>query len=304
MFHLNANLPQRGLRMIRVLFRNLGRNGARADVQALPGDAVRVTIKVARSWNFTCGSHAYLYMPMIGLWTSHPFSVAWSQDESSMLEYDDKEKPLPMTHQDLLEGEKKQYFSFIIRRRTGFTNSLYNKAANSPNGRFSTLCFTEGPYGSQSMASYGTVLLFAAGVGITHQVPHVRELVAGYGNGNVSTRKVLLVWIIQSQEHLEWIRGWMTTILALPKRREVLRIQLFITRPQSSKEMYSPSNSVQMFPGKPNIRSLVDTEVSQGVGAVGVSVCGVGALADDVRSACRRWQDKVVLDIQEEAFSW
>ena len=48
----------------------------------------------------------------------------------------------------------------------------------SAQGKFVTTAFVEGPYGYQSFQSYGTVMLFAAGVGITHQVPHVRDLVA------------------------------------------------------------------------------------------------------------------------------
>ena len=83
--------------------------------------------------------------------------------------------------------------SLIIRRRTGFTDTLFKKAEMSPGGKFTTSAFVEGPYGEQSFASYGTVMLFAAGVGITHQVPHVRDLVAGYANGTHATRKVTLV---------------------------------------------------------------------------------------------------------------
>ena len=192
----------------------------------------------------------------------------------------------------------------VPRRRTGFTEKLYRKADRSPSGRFTTMALVEGPYGHQTLHSYGTCLLFAAGVGITHQVPHVRDLVTGYSNGTVAARKVVLVWIIQSPEHLEWIRPWMTTILGLPKRREVLKILLFVTRPRSTKEIHSPSSSVQMFPGKPNIQALIDQEVEQSIGAIGVTVCGVGALADDVRRGCRMWMGKVNIEFVEESFSW
>jgi hypothetical protein len=158
--------------------------------------------------------------------------------------------------------------------------------------------------GSQSHRSYGTVLLFAAGVGITHQVPHVRDLVVGYSNNTAAVRKITLVWIIQSPEHLEWIRPWMTTILGLPKRRDVLKILLFVTRPRSTKEIHSPSSSVQMFPGKPNIAAVVDEEVRTRVGAMCVSVCGTGSLADDARRATRKWMGGANVDFCEESFSW
>jgi hypothetical protein len=59
-----------------------------------------------------------------------------------------------------------------------------------------------------------------------------------------------------------------------------------------------------MFPGRPNIETLIDLEIEGQVGAMGVSVCGSGALSDDVRKACRNRQHGSNLDFVEEAFSW
>jgi len=147
-------------------------------------------------------------------------------------------------------------------------------------------------------------MLIAGGVGITNLVPHVRSLVSGYSSGTIAVRKIILVWIIQSPEHLEWIRPWMTSILAMDKRRECLRIMLFVSRPRSTKEIHSPSATVQMFPGRPNIETLLDLEVESRVGAMGVAVCGSGALSDDVRRAVRSRQSHGNIDFVEEAFSW
>jgi hypothetical protein len=96
----------------------------------------------------------------------------------------------------------------------------------------------------------------------------------------------------------------MTTILAMPKRRDVLRIQLFVTRPRSTKEIHSPSSTVQMFPGKPNVDALVEMESREQIGGMGVSVCGPGGLGDDVRAAVRRRQRVRNIDFLEEAFGW
>jgi predicted ferric reductase len=195
--------------------------------------------------------------------------------------------------------------SFIVRARTGFTAQLFKKAEAAPRATLYTKCFVEGPYGGVNLLhSYGTVMLIAGGIGITHQVPHVRDLIAGFANGTVAARRVLLVWIIQSPEHLEWIRPWMTEILAMDKRRDVLRIMLFVSRPRSTKEIHSPSSTVQMFPGRPNIETLLDMEIEHQVGAMGVSVCGSGALSDDVRKAVRNRQHRANIDLHEEAFSW
>lgn len=290
---------ERTVRVVRVVYRNMGRGGTKALVEALPGNACRVTVDLARPWKFTPGQHAYLYMPKISYLSSHPFSVAWSEEAE-----DEMAERHAMSREDIL-AIRKTTISFVVRARTGFTNNLFKKAQDAPDGRFYTNCFAEGPYGGMHMMhSYGTVMLFAGGVGITHQVPHVRDLVAGYANGAVATRKIVLVWIIQSPEHLEWIRPWMTSILSMEKRRDVLRIMLFISRPRSTKEIHSPSSTVQMFPGRPNIETLVEMEMENQVGAMGISVCGSGALSDDVRRAVRTRQHRSNIDFIEEAFSW
>ncbi|KAI2630464.1 ferric reductase like transmembrane component-domain-containing protein [Xylaria nigripes] len=289
----------RFFRFARVIYHNFGPGGTKTLVEALPGNAVRVTVTMARPWTFRPGQHAYLYLPTISYWQSHPFSVAWSE-EAGQLNSD----KLAMNRQDIL-AMRKTSMSFIIRARTGMTSKLYQRASASPDGRLITRCLIEGPYGGEHMLdSYGTALLFAGGVGITHAVPHLRHLVAGYDNGTVATRKVLLVWIIQSPEHLEWIRPWMTQILAMPRRREILRVMLFVSRPRSTKEIHSPSSTVQMFPGRPNIETLMGMEMEQQVGMMGVTVCGPGALSDEVRLAVRRKQYDGAIEFIEEAFSW
>ncbi|CAJ2506896.1 Uu.00g080820.m01.CDS01 [Anthostomella pinea] len=290
---------ERFLRFARVAYHNIGSGGTKTLVEALPGNAVRVTVNMARPWTFRPGQHAYLYMPTISFWQSHPFSVAWSEEAQSMTS--DK---LAMNRQDVL-AMRKTSMSFVIRARTGMTNTLYNRAAACPEGRLVTRCLVEGPYGGEHrLDSYGTVMLFAGGVGITHAVPHVRDLVAGFANGTVAARKVVLVWIIQSPEHLEWIRPWMTEILSMDRRREVLRVMLFVSRPRSTKEIHSPSSTVQMFPGRPNIDTLMGMEMENQVGMMGVTVCGPGALSDEVRQAARAKQYDGSVEFIEEAFSW
>lgn len=286
-------------RFLRLAYRNLGSGGTTALVEALPGTACRVTVTMARPWSFKPCQHAYLYFPTISYFQSHPFSAAWSDE--AMVGKDDK---LPVDRQDVLAMNKTST-SFVVRARTGFTADLYRKAAACKDGKMLARCLVEGPYGGHhGMQSYGTVLLFAGGVGITHQVPHIRDLVIGYSSGTAAVRRLVLVWITQSPEHLEWIRPWMTEILALPRRREVLKIMLFVSRPRSTKEIHSPSSTVQMFPGRPNVDALLGIEMENQIGTLGVSVCGPGALSDDVRSAVRARQYQGAIDFVEESFSW
>ncbi|KAI4285179.1 MAG: hypothetical protein L6R38_000857 [Xanthoria sp. 2 TBL-2021] len=296
---------ERFIRFATLIYRSVGRGGSKAELELLPGDACRVTLKMARPWIFRPGQYAFITVPSVGLWTSHPFSIAWSNNSAEEKNLD-SEKGYQVTPDDILStSQEKTNMSLIIRRRAGFTDKLFEKAERSPSGITTVSVLVEGPYGGHaSLQSYGTVMIFAGGVGITHQVPFVRDLVAGYASGTLAARKVNLVWVIQSPEHLEWIRPWMTTILAMDKRRDILRIQLFVTRPRSTKEIHSPSATVQMFPGKPNVDTLIEMEAENQVGAMGVSVCGTGGLSDDVRAAVRRRQGIRNIDFLEQGFTW
>ncbi|KAE8149061.1 ferric-chelate reductase [Aspergillus avenaceus] len=288
---------ERLTRLLILVYRNYSAgHHTTATLEPLPGDAVRVTLSLARPWTFSPGQYLFLYIPSISGWTSHPFSVAWS--ETTTLNPNLLEKGLEPTTQPT---EKATSISLLIRRRTGFTDRLYKAALSNP-GSVSAL--VEGPYGNlHSLDSYGTLLLFAGGVGITHCLPFIRHLIQGFNEGTVAARRVTLVWIIQSPEHLEWIRPWMTSILGMEGRRELLQIKLFVTRPRNPRDVQSPSATVQMFSGRPDTRTLVEGEAWTQVGAMGVVVCGGGALSDDVRKCCRGVRGSTVYYI-EEAFSW
>lgn len=293
-------------RAARIFFYNVSaRRVTRVKVEALAGEACRVTFDMVRPWHPRPGCHVHIYLPTISLWASHPFSVAWSTASKHSLPHD---AGLPMTEKDmdtLNLRPRSNTLSLIVRARTGMTRKLYDRACASPESTFTTWGAVEGPYGGHdSLASYGTIVLFAAGVGITHQVSFIRELVTGYANGTVAARKVVLVWSITETQCLEWVKPWMDEILALPRRKDVLRIMLFITKPRSTFEIRSPSETVMMFPGRCPVQTILDREIAEREGAVAVTVCGAGGFADSVRVAVRKRVDVGCVDFIEEAFTY
>ncbi|KAK3057285.1 hypothetical protein LTR09_001467 [Extremus antarcticus] len=195
--------------------------------------------------------------------------------------------------------------SLVMRARTGMTRKLYDKAAALPSGKFTTWGAIEGPYGGhESMSSYSTVILFAGGVGITHCVGYVRHLMLQHQAGVTSAQKILLVWSVPNTEALEWVRVWMDQILRMEGRRDVLRIQLFVTKPRHRGEVISNTGSVQMFPGRCNPQTIIQKEMQERIGAMGVTVCGPGAFADAVRAAVREEVEIGMIDFVEEAFTY
>lgn len=165
----------------------------------MPANAVRVTINMPRPWTFRPGQHLYLYIPGVGMWQSHPFTIIWGATGKVEKYIDDGDEKLAMHTKDIVEVEQAT-MSLLIAKRTGFTEKLFNLADSKPDGILKSYALVEGPYGKiDTLSSYGTVVLVAGGVGITHPVPFIRELLAGYANGTVATRRITLVWVMQTQ---------------------------------------------------------------------------------------------------------
>ena len=299
---------ERFLRMARIIYRNLGwQISTNVIVEALPSEACRVTFELVRPWRYTPGCHVYAYIPGVSLWMSHPFSIAWhEQRPMPYLSLEDEKLPTSNADLDMPRPDRTMTsISLVMAKRSGMTEKLYNKACASPTGIIVMRGAVEGPYGGlESLHSYGTAFLFAGGVGITHQLSHIRDLLAGYEAGTVATRKVVLIWSVRQTEQLEWVRPWMDEILAMECRREVLTVFIHVTKPRNPTEVRSRSEKVLMFPGRANARSIIATEMETRIGAAVATVCGPGAFADEVRAAARDNIYKGTLDFVEESFTW
>ncbi|CAI6336734.1 unnamed protein product [Periconia digitata] len=277
---------------------------SRVKVEALPGEACRLTIDLVRDWHPKPGCHVHIYMPALALWSSHPFSVAWAETEttsSKALTEACLESGAPSPH----ATKTTRQISLVCRARTGFTRKMYEKACQSSTGSaFETFGFIEGPYGGHhSLDSFGTAVLFAGGVGITHQVMYVKHLVEGAHRGTTATRRILLCWTIPDAQSLEWVRPWMDQILRLPGRKQVLRIKLFISRPKGPIQNRA-GDSVVMYAGRCNAATEIENEFRHRVGAMAVTVCGSGGMADSVRAATRSWVEEGSVEFIEEAFTF
>lgn len=270
-------------------------------VVALPADACRVTLHLPKHIAIGPGSHAYLRFAGINPWESHPFSIAWSASRSELL---------PLTEKAVLNEAETSLptdISFIIGAQTGMTRKLYTRALACHPTPLSMKAAFEGPYaGHHSLDSYGHSVLFAGSTGITHFLPYLNHLIrrSALAHALVATRRITLVWIIRDVAQLEWIRPFIDQILLLPGRRDVLVIKVFITQPQRKLEIRSVSGGVQMWPGRPNIAKLLEEEVRMQMGAMCVSVCGPGGLADNVREAVRANIGRGNIEFIEESFTW
>ncbi|CAK7266910.1 hypothetical protein SEPCBS119000_002275 [Sporothrix epigloea] len=303
-------------------YRSWSRNGlSQAVVEPMRGDCSRVTIHLPRFVNVQPGTHAYLRFADINPLECHPFSIAWVKHTplgGDILPVAEEGYCKMSTPLISFNASKKGHLlrtsvSFVIGAQNGFTRKLYNRAveACAHGSSFATFkALFEGPYaGHHSLDSYGHAVLIAGATGITHQISYLRHLIEGYAEGTVATRRITLVWVVRDYEALEWIQPWMDEVMYMPRRHEILQVQIFVTRPsqqfQAAQVSSLSTRTIQLQSGRPNILSLLRKEISEQAGAMCVTVCGPGALADDVRAAVREVLDEgTVVDFVEESFTW
>ncbi|KAJ4364625.1 hypothetical protein N0V83_009221 [Neocucurbitaria cava] len=294
------------LRFIRIIYLNLSwkqRTWTRLSLEALPGEATHATFSLRRSWNANPGSHIHVYLPKVALWSSHPFSVAWSETSGYAQHASEK---LPLSIRNLDIEDPQCTISCMIRARTGMTRSLYELASTAENCNVELWGAVEGPYGGyHSLASYGTVVLFAAGVGITHQLSFVRHLLHGHNSNTIAAQNILLVWCIPIVECLEWIQPWLEELTAMENFREVVRIRIHISRMTllEIEEMQVPT-SLDVRAHRGDAQDVVDEEILTQVGAMVVSVCGPVGFNERVREAVRLRVGMRSIDFIEESFSY
>jgi NAD(P)H-flavin reductase len=144
-------------------------------------DTVKINLKLPRPIKFEPGQYICLWIPSIGFWAflqSHPFTVtSWSK-------------------------EKQDSVDLLIQPREGLTQRLLDYSKRHRNSdQTDKVCpaFFTGPHGiSASVGNYETVLMFATGFGIATQLPYLKKLIYGYNTCTNQTRRVHLVWQLET----------------------------------------------------------------------------------------------------------
>lgn len=225
---------------------------------------------------------------------------------------------LPVHHRELVTSNspKKTTMHFIISKHSGFTKALYDSAEKAKNrggekgekASLQVMGMFEGPYGGyHTYDSYGTSVFVSGGVGITHCIGYVKHLLQGYNKGTAAMQKIKLVWVVRKVENIEWVADWLDEILRMPHVRQVVEIDIYITRPSEAATSSSWSGRggvVSLYVGRPDFEVIIEKVVRRRIGAMAVNVCGGGGVSDSVRAASRKFLDVATIDFSEESFSW
>jgi len=139
-----------------------------------PSIVLQVDITIPRPWPVKAGQSVYLSIPKLGIFTGlrgHPFMISWWERDRNGLK-----------------------ISLLVKSRAGFTAELDRHTQKD------LRAFIDGPYGIRhDFGEYGTVIMFATGIGIAGHIPYIKDLISGYNNCEVKTRRIRLLWEIEEQ---------------------------------------------------------------------------------------------------------
>ena len=176
----------RVIRTDRLLWHNRNAQKLKATLQPTKDGSTLVTVPRGMDW--TPGSHAFLSIPQIRRFQSHPFSIMSIEDQD----------PESVTRKDV---------QFLIKGKKGFTKSLREEAIKNEDQTSGGLTKTvtahiDGPYGGTcDFNSFDHVVIMVAGAGITYILPIGLSIIR---RGRVRTLD--FVWSVRDTSSLDNIR--------------------------------------------------------------------------------------------------
>lgn len=158
--------------LFRITYRNLriGSKLARVTVER-DSKIMIVSVTLPRPWDFKAGQYVKICIPCLS-WSS---CLQWH--------------PFCLSSYELVNGN--MVIRLMIREREGFTALLASK------GTPEMLALVDGPYGREiQLRTYGTVLLFASGIGIAGILLYAHQALEEYYAQRTSCRRIYLFWEI------------------------------------------------------------------------------------------------------------
>ncbi|KAI9736728.1 MAG: hypothetical protein M1834_000932 [Cirrosporium novae-zelandiae] len=181
--------------------------------------------------------------------------------------------------------------SLLLKAQTGLTKKLIDYS--EPEESF--LVWIDGPYGSPlNVGDYGSVVMFASGIGIAAQMPYIKELLDGYRNCTVRTRSIHLLWQLTRQTDQEWVLEWMDELLVQDEGPYILHISIFDPdlEPGVSAKPYGLHNRIWKFSGLIDVRQQLLGAITSQKGRMLVTVSAHDAMRDAVRKAVKENSDE------------
>ncbi|KAH6668517.1 cell surface metalloreductase [Halenospora varia] len=268
-----------------VIFRNKawGCDFPRAYI-ARVNDTVRIRITTSWPVEVKAGQYINLWIPSVSWYIlqSHPFVVTnWVEGKQGTLE-------------------------LFIQPRRGLTRELFSHGTLDARDSVPRLALFSGPHGvSIPVVEYETVLMVATGFGIAALLPYLRELIHGYNTCKTRTRRVHLVWQLQSLDIGVAAESLLNNALdddtldngyVSKVASRILCISIYVESDGISKVPFSQRAII--YPGTADVDEILQGEIAgkyikrlqaapEERGKILVMVSGTGELRDHLRALVR-----------------
>ncbi|KAH6668340.1 hypothetical protein B0J14DRAFT_600446 [Halenospora varia] len=252
------------------------RNFSRAYITRV-NDTVRIRITASWPVEIKAGQYINIWIPSVSWYIlqSHPFVVTnWVEGKQGTLE-------------------------LFVQPRRGLTRKLFSHGTLDTRNLIPRLALFSGPHGiSIPVVEYETVLMVAAGFGIAAQLPYLRKLIHGYQTCKTRTRRVHLVWQLQSLDIGVAAESLLNDALDEDTldNSYILSISIYVESDGVSKVPFGQRATI--YPGTADIEGVLQDEVtgkyiqrlqvaSEERGKILVMVSGTGELRDQLRALVR-----------------
>lgn len=209
-----------------------------AQLQSICDEITVVTIRdVNMSWR--AGQHVYLWLPLLGPWEMHPFTIASPYNSPNNCPCSD--------------------IQLAIRTQKGFTRRIHKRAKTREAQRqpFITRAFVSGPYGHPpEWNAYETLVLISASTGASFTLPVMECVLSSPRTSCV--RRIVFVLCARDIMHVQWYVERLQLALEKASARGIeLDVQVAITgdaltdespRERSSSNSSSDAESVEKGP--------------------------------------------------------
>ncbi|EMD40873.1 hypothetical protein CERSUDRAFT_111454 [Gelatoporia subvermispora B] len=156
---------------------------SKARVEPLGGDTTRVTLRRRVLGGWTAGQHVFVSFPTLGPGQSHPFTIANVAPE---------------------KGSQEAEMVFVVRACSGLTRKLLQRAEEY--GKHELPVTIDGPYGCPpDLSPFKTCIFIAGGSGVSFVLPRMIDLFRAVSAGKAHARRVVFVWAVRAESHLEWV---------------------------------------------------------------------------------------------------
>ncbi|KUL84889.1 hypothetical protein ZTR_08247 [Talaromyces verruculosus] len=155
----------------------------------------------------------------------------------------------------------------LIQPRRGFSRELLKHARAAPQGSASLRALIIGPHGmSENVDRYESVVLVASGFGIAAAIPYLKKLVYSYNTSASRTRRVHLVWEVETLDIAIAVQATLNSLLEddVLKKRYILTISIHVKSGQIIGDVMKFGNHDRavVYNGHANYDQILQAEMS------------------------------------------